>query len=125
MGPAGTPGADARWTSFRDILFDYDKSDIRAGETTKIQEIVTFTKANPNFQVNLEGYADPRGTDKYNLALSDRRVKTTRDALVAGGVPADKVKIGALGEQNRNCTENTEDCFQRNRRVEVFVRPGS
>ena len=79
-------------------------------------------KQNGNAELSLEGYADPRGTDTYNMKLSERRVKAVRDALVSGGVDANRVRIGARGEQNRNCSENTEDCFQKNRRVEVFVR---
>ena len=66
--------------------------------------------------------ADPRGTDDYNLKLSDRRVKAVRDTLRAAGVQPNRMRIGAQGEKDRNCSEDTEDCFQKNRRVEVFVR---
>jgi outer membrane protein OmpA-like peptidoglycan-associated protein len=121
MGPAG---AEAKWTSFRDILFDYDKSNIRASETSKITEIVDFMKANSNMQAGLDGFADPRGSNAYNMKLSDRRVKAVKDALVAGGISADRIRTIAQGEANRNCMEMTEDCFQKNRRVEVFMRPG-
>jgi len=120
MGPAGT---EAKWTSFRDILFDYDKSNIRASETGKITEIIDFMKANPNMQTGLDGFADPRGTNTYNMKLSERRVKAVKDAVVAGGISADRIRTIAQGEANRNCMEMTEDCFQRNRRVEVLIRP--
>jgi peptidoglycan-associated lipoprotein len=131
-GPAGPAGAAGergaagaeRWTSFRDVLFDYDKSDIRAGERSKIQEIETYMRQNPNAELALEGFADPRGTDQYNLRLSDRRVKAVQQALVGAGVNANRIRIGAQGEKLRNCEQETEDCYQRNRRVEVFVRPG-
>jgi peptidoglycan-associated lipoprotein len=125
-GPAGERGAAGaeRWTSFRDILFDYDKSDIRSGERTKIQEIEAYMRQNPNAELALEGFADPRGTDQYNLRLSDRRVKAVQQALTGAGVNANRIRIGAQGEKLRNCSEDTEPCFQRNRRVEVFVRPG-
>src|SRR5262249_46922574 len=77
-GPAGERGAQATWTSFRDILFDFDKSDIRPAEQTKITEIVGFMNQNPNAELSLEGHADPRGTDASNLKLSDRRAKTAK-----------------------------------------------
>ena len=80
-----TAGAAARWESFKDILFDFDKSNVRADERGKIKEIVEFMKEHPTFEIGLEGYADPRGTDGYNQALSERRVKAIRDALVASG----------------------------------------
>jgi outer membrane protein OmpA-like peptidoglycan-associated protein len=121
-GSAGTPGAKGTWTSFRDILFDFDKSDIRSSEQQKISDVIAFMKQNPNAELTLEGHTDPRGTDAYNMKLSDRRVKTVRDALEKGGVEASRLQIGALGERYRNCTQDTEDCFQKNRRVQVFVR---
>lgn len=121
-GPAGEPGAAAKWTSFRDILFDFDKADIRGPEQTKIGEITTFMNQNNAAELALDGYADPRGTDGYNVKLSDRRVKAVRDALQSGGVQPNRIRIGAHGVRPRNCDQNTEDCFQKNRRVEVFVR---
>jgi peptidoglycan-associated lipoprotein len=69
----------------------------------------------------LDGHADPRGNDKYNLALSDRRVKAVRDALVAGGITAGRISTGAFGEKQPKCTEANEACWQRDRRVEVGV----
>ena len=122
-GPQGSQGVAAVWQSFKDILFDFDKSDVRANEVGKIKEIVAFMKQNPTFEIGIEGFADPRGTDAYNQALSERRVKDILDALVAEGGSASAIRSGAEGEKNRNCGEDTESCFQKNRRVEVFVRP--
>ena len=126
QGPAGAQGSQgvaARWESFKDIHFDFDKSDVRANEVSKIKDIVTFMKQNPTFEIGIEGFADPRGTDAYNQALSERRVNAIRDALVAEGASAGAIRSGAEGEKNRNCGEDTEGCYQMNRRVEVFVRP--
>ena len=122
-GGPGSQGAAARWESFKDILFDFDRSSVRTDERDTIKQIVQFMKEHPTFEVGLEGYADPRGTDAYNQALSERRVKAIRDALVASGAMKDGIRIGAEGEKHRNCSEDTEGCFQKNRRVEVFVRP--
>jgi outer membrane protein OmpA-like peptidoglycan-associated protein len=123
QGSQGVAGAAARWESFKDILFDFDKSDVRADEVGKIKEIVEFMKQNPTFEIGIEGYADPRGTDAYNQALSERRVNAIRNALVTGGASASGIRLGAHGEKNRNCNEDSEGCYQKNRRVEVFVRP--
>jgi len=126
QGPAGAQGPQgvaARWESFRDIHFDFDKSDVRVNEVGKIKDIVAFMKQNPTFEIGIEGFADPRGTDAYNQALSERRVKAIRDALVAEGASGGAIRSGAEGEKNRNCGEDTEGCYQKNRRVEVFVRP--
>ena len=78
-------------------------------------------KQNPSVIVGIDGYADPRGTDPYNLALSHRRVEGIRDALIKAGVPNYKIQTGAFGSERRNCQAATEACWQRNRRVEVLI----
>jgi len=55
-------------------------------------------KQNPTFEIGIEGFADPRGTDAYNQALTEWRVKATRDALVAEGGSAGAIRSGAEGE---------------------------
>lgn len=120
-GAAGAAGAAATFVTFRDILFDYDKSVIRASERDKVNEIVAHARQNPAVNFRLDGHADPRGNDKYNQALSERRVKAVRDAMVAGGVAAGRISTGAFGEKQPKCSEQNEECWQRDRRVEVGV----
>ncbi|HEX5019091.1 MAG TPA: OmpA family protein, partial [Candidatus Binatia bacterium] len=125
QGPAGAMGPQAaaakQWSSFKDFLFDTDKADIRANETTKITDISVYMKQNPTVQVGIDGYADPRGTDQYNQGLSERRVNAIRDALVNAGVPGDRIKVGAFGEQRLLCKQSTAACWQSDRRVEVLI----
>ena len=111
----------ASWTKFKDILFDFDKSDIRSNETSKVADIASYVKQNPSTMVGIDGYADPRGTDKYNQALSERRVNAVRDALMRAGVARDKIQTGAFGEMRLKCQEATEACWQSDRRVEVLI----
>ena len=113
------------WKAFNDILFDFDKSNIRPSEQSKIGDIVKMAKESPQFEIGLNGYADPRGSTAYNQKLSERRVNTIKNAVIAGGVSADRLKTVAAGEHGRNCMEKTEECYQKNRRVEVLVRPSS
>ncbi len=84
--------------SFRDIHFDFDKSDVRSSEVGKIKDIVAFMKQNPTFEIGIGGFADTRGTDAYKQALSERRVNPIRDALEAEGAPAGAMRSGAEGE---------------------------
>jgi peptidoglycan-associated lipoprotein len=64
----------------------------------------------------VEGHADSRGTNEYNLALAERRAAASRDYLVSLGIPADRVTIVSKGEEQPFCTEETESCWQQNRR---------
>ena len=115
---APTPGR-----AFGDVLFDFDTAEMRPGEAGKIEEIASLMKREAGLMVQLEGFADARGTELYNRGLSDRRAKAVGDALVARGVAARHVQIMAMGERSRSCPEPTEECYQKNRRVEVQVRP--
>lgn len=120
-GPAGAPQA---WTTFGDVLFDFDKSNVRSSETAKIDKVVQYMKDNPNIEIGLDGYADPRGSTPYNQKLSQRRVDAVKTALVGAGMPANRIRTGAFGKTRPKCTEATEACWQQDRRVEVLVRPG-
>jgi len=125
-GMTGPQGATAPgWAKFNNILFDFDKSDIRANETSKVDAIARYLNQNPSAKVGIDGYADPRGTDPYNQALSERRVNAIQAALVKAGVPSHKIQTGAFGEKRLKCGEKTEECWQRDRRVEVLVSTGN
>ena len=125
QGPAGVAGAQTaaakEWSSFRDFLFDFDKSAIRSNEMTHVSDIAAYLKKNPTARVGIDGHTDPRGTDPYNQGLSERRVNGIRDALVNAGVSADSIHTGAFGESQPKCNESTEPCWQRDRRVEVLI----
>ena len=100
-------------------------ADLSDEERAKIAELAAMLKQNPNYQVELEGYADPRGTDKYNVALSRRRVDAVRTALIEAGVPVAAIVTGAYGEMTLKCTEVNEACWQTDRRVEIKIVPGT
>jgi len=129
QGPAGTVGAvssqpqasGAKWTSFRDFLFDFDKSAIRSNETRHVSDIAAYMKQNPSAQVGIDGHTDPRGSDAFNQGLSERRVNAISEALVNAGVSSSRIKTGAFGESQPKCSEPTEPCWQSDRRVEVLI----
>jgi peptidoglycan-associated lipoprotein len=121
-GAAGAAGASVKLERFQSILFDFDKSNIRPSETQKIATIVEWGRANPGFDLVLDGNADERGTPPYNKRLSDRRVKAVEDAIRKGGA-SNRMRGVGLGEEAPVCTEKTETCWQQNRRVDVLTRP--
>ncbi len=123
QGPVGPRGVDLAWEPFRDVQFDFDKADIRSSEASKLAQLAAYLKQNPAFHVELEGFADPRGSQTHNMKLSTNRVNAVRDQLVAAGVPKEQILIGAYGELNLKCEMASEECWQQNRRVEVIVLP--
>lgn len=120
QAPQSTP-ADILARQVQDIHFAYDKSDIPADEQTTLQQDASALKQifgiDPNFAVTLEGHCDERGSAQYNLALGDRRANSVKEALTAMGVPGDKLRTISYGKERPLCTDATEECYARNRRV--------
>src|SRR5262249_19791587 len=71
--------------------------------------------------IMIEGHCDSRGTNEYNLALGERRATATRDYLVSLGVPVARINIVSKGEEQPFCTEETEACWQQNRRGHFII----
>ena len=69
-----------------DAFFDFDKYDIRPSDAKTLDSNATWLKSNPNHLVLIEGHCDERGTNEYNLALGERRAKSTMNYLVSQGV---------------------------------------
>jgi outer membrane protein OmpA-like peptidoglycan-associated protein len=120
--PASPPMPGVRWMSLKEIMFDYDRSDIRYSESRKPSEVAAYMSQNPSVRLGIDGYTDMRGTSQYNPPLNQRRVTTVRDALVQAGVPADRIETGTFGSDRVMCSPSTEQCSQREGRVEVLVR---
>jgi peptidoglycan-associated lipoprotein len=99
-----------------DVFFDYDSVDLREESRNTLQKHMTWLKRWPSTKFVVEGHADSRGTNEYNLALAERRAAAVRDYLVSLGLSADRVTIVSLGEEQPACTEESEACWQSNRR---------
>ena len=106
-----------------DIFFDFDKYDIRAADAKTLDSNANWLKSNPNHLVLIEGHCDERGTNEYNLALGERRAKSTMNYLVSQGVQANRITIISYGEERPQCTEHTEACWAKNRRSHFLVKP--
>ena len=109
--PAPLPGY--RWTTLKDFMFDYDRSDIRYSESRKPAEVAAYMSQNPSVRLGIDGYTDSRGTSQYNQQLNQRRVTAVRDALIQAGVPADRIDTGTFGTDRPVCNPSNEQCSQR------------
>jgi peptidoglycan-associated lipoprotein len=106
----------------QDVYFDFDKYDIRQADTRILDANAAWLKSNPNHLVLIEGHADERGTNEYNLALGERRAKSTMNYLVSQGVQANRITIISYGEERPTCQERTEACWAKNRRSHFLVK---
>jgi len=104
-----------------DALFGYDSTDLTAEARGLLQKDVEWMKKWTTTKVMVEGHADSRGTNEYNLALGERRADAVRDYLVSLGVAENRITIVSKGEEQPFCSEETEACWQQNRRGHFII----
>jgi peptidoglycan-associated lipoprotein len=104
-----------------DVSFDYDQSTVREDQRGTLMKNADWMRRWTSARVTVEGHADSRGTNQYNLALGDKRAAAVKDYLVGLGVSADRLVVISRGEESPACTEETEDCFVRNRRAHFVI----
>lgn len=107
----------------QDVFFAYDQytidGDAQTTLTRDAQAIKTIFSDFPSASLIIEGHCDERGSAEYNLGLGDRRATATKDFLVQLGVPGDKLRTVSYGKERPQCTEQTEECYARNRRAHI------
>jgi len=113
---AGPTDEDLFGQTVKDVYFDYDKSDIRADQQAAVQADAQFLNQHSNISFTIEGHCDERGSTEYNLALGDQRASAVKNALVAAGVNASRIKTISYGKEKPFCMESNEACWQQNRR---------
>jgi len=122
--PSATPPRPSEFReteNLKDVFFDFDRYDIRASDARILDANAAWLKTN-NDLVLIEGHCDERGTNEYNLALGERRAKSTMNYLVGQGVQANRITIISYGEERPTCTEHSEACWAKNRRAHFLVK---
>jgi len=119
--PATRARIDQLLASIEDAYFDYDKATLRPDAMKVLQgdanELSDILKNYPTFKLTVEGHCDERGSAEYNVALGAQRASAAKDFLVQAGIPSAQLDVTSFGNERPVCTEHTEACWQRNRRV--------
>src|SRR5262249_47272562 len=103
------------------VYFDYDKADIRPDQIAALRSGASWLKLQRSLKFTIEGNTDERGSEEYNLALGERRANSIREFLLREGVDASTVATTTFGKERPACKEETEECYQRNRRGEFAL----
>lgn len=109
------------------IFFDFDKSNIRPDAAYELENIVAVMREHPKMVIKIESHTDSRGNDSYNMKLSDRRAKSTRDYLFSRGIAKDRIQsaIGYGESQILNRCKNgvkcTDEEHEENRRSKFII----
>jgi len=104
-----------------DVLFAYDKADLRPGAQQKLYQLVNTLKEHPDRNVLVEGHTDSRGSEAYNEDLSMRRAQAVQDFLLRNGIGPDRIVTRGYGEAYPVASNDTNAGRLQNRRVEIYL----
>ena len=124
QGPKPPPPAPKveRTIILDDVLFDFDKSNVKPEAAGVLDRLVVFMNENKDKKANLSGHTDSIGTEAYNQALSERRVNSVKDYVVKKGVDSSRVSGQGFGESKPIADNKTREGRAKNRRVEIKVQ---
>ena len=105
------------------IFFEFNKSNITQQGAAELDKLVQVMVEHPNMVIFAKSHTDSRGSDKYNLNLSDRRAKSTVQYLVSKGIAKDRISGQGFGESEPKvaCDNCTEEEHAQNRRSEFLI----
>ena len=116
---------DARRATLEQLIhFGFDQSDLSPAARQALVEKAEVLRAATTLSLRIEGHADERGSDEYNLALSNRRAAAAKRFLVSSGISADRLETVGYGEEQPLDQEESEAGWARNRRDEFRVTSG-
>lgn len=137
IGPGGTAASSVKVTvstpsisdlfesTMETVYFDFDRADIPSAQVGSLQTATRFLEEHADVRFSIEGHADERGSQKYNVGIGERRANAVRTFLMDRGIEAARIDITSFGEDRPVCTQSNENCWSRNRRVEYTLRrPG-
>ncbi|SEF69380.1 peptidoglycan-associated lipoprotein [Bryocella elongata] len=113
----GNMGSEAEFkANVKDLFFDYDSYELRPDAQSSVSSAARYLNAHPAVKVLVAGYCDDRGSAEYNITLGENRANSAKTALVNAGVSPNRVRVVSYGKERQFCTEESESCWQQNRR---------
>ncbi len=106
-----------------DVMFRTGSADIDSQVAAKIEALGALLAAHGQLEIQLNGFADPRGTPEQNLELSLRRADAVREALIRGGVTPEQIRLSAHGEDLTTAAKDDIEAYAWERRVSLAIRP--
>ncbi|MEX0798012.1 MAG: peptidoglycan-associated lipoprotein Pal [Bacteriovoracaceae bacterium] len=103
------------------IYFDFDSSRLTSAARNTLERNADFLKENDNVDIQIEGHADERGGEQYNLALGERRARSVKDYLTALGVDGNRISIISFGKTTPKAFGHNEQAWSQNRRANFVI----
>ena len=106
-----------------DVMFRTGSAGLDETVATKLEELGKLLAEHTQLQVQLNGFADPRGTAEQNLELSQQRVEAVREVLIRGGASPEQIRLSAHGEDLTTAPKDDVEAYAWERRVSLAIRP--
>ena len=104
----------------RVVYFDLDQDALKPEFQAAMSCHAKYLRDRPSARLRVEGNADGRGSREYNMGLGERRGNAVSSALQANGGSSSQLNVVSYGEERPVCAETGEDCWSKNRRVELI-----
>lgn len=108
-----------------DVMFRTGQAELDSQSVVKLAELGRLLGSHPGIEIELHGFADPRGDAEMNLELSLRRADAVRQALIDGGAAPEQIALSAHGEDLTTAPEGDLEAYAWERRVTLAIRPGT
>ena len=109
-------------SSSNKVYFDFDQIVPNTTSEEALKKQVEALKADTNSKILIEGYADVRGSAKYNKCLALKRAKTVKNYLVSQGIEADRIEVASHGSENQIASENGKILYKENRVAIISIK---
>ncbi|MEP7259494.1 MAG: OmpA family protein, partial [Flavitalea sp.] len=103
------------------VFFDFDKADLRSESFVELDRVITMLKENPGIEIEMSAHTDNKGSDDYNLKLSDNRAGSVKEYILSKGINVSRIISQGYGETKPVAPNDNEENRQLNRRVEFKI----
>lgn len=103
------------------ILFAFSKSELGDAARENLGKLVDVLNKYPNTNIEIQGHTDSRGSEEYNMGLSEKRASTVADFLKSRGIAESRITTVGFGESAPGYTNETDEGMAQNRRVEFLI----
>lgn len=110
-----------RTNVFSDVLFDFDAFELLSTAEKELERVHRFLIQNPDFRIAISGHTDAKGSNTYNMQLSEKRALAVSEYLIANGISQDRISAKGFGSTKPVSTNNTSTGRKKNRRVEFVI----
>lgn len=115
-GTTGDSQSKDNVQGLKDVFYDFDMANLSGNEINVIKKDGEWLNKNKSAIIRVEGYADERGTNEYNLTLGEKRAQVVKKYLTSLGIAPSRIDIITFGEEKGFCAEHNEECWTQNRR---------